>query len=41
MEHINTMDHLREGIGLRGYAQENPLRAYTIEGFELFDEMLK
>jgi len=40
MEHINTMAILREGIGLRGYAQENPLRAYTNEGFELFEEML-
>lgn len=40
MEHINTMSHLREGIHLRGYAQENPLRAYTSEGFELFDNML-
>ena len=40
MEHINTMDHLKEGIGLRSYAQTNPLVAYTNEGFELFDEML-
>ena len=40
MEHINTMSHLREGIHLRGYAQENPLRAYTSEGFELFDNLL-
>jgi preprotein translocase subunit SecA len=40
MEHINTMAHLREGIHLRGYAQENPLRAYTTEGFELFDDLL-
>ena len=40
MEHINTMAILKEGIGLRGYAQENPLRAYTNEGFELFDELL-
>lgn len=40
MEHINTMSHLREGIHLRGYAQENPLRAYTTEGFELFDGLL-
>ena len=40
MEHINTMDHLREGIGLRGYAQENPLRAYTTEGFALYESML-
>ena len=40
MEHINTMSHLREGIHLRSYAQEDPLRAYTNEGFELFDELL-
>ena len=40
MEHINTMAHLEEGIGLRSYAQENPIRAYTQEGFELFDNML-
>ncbi len=40
MEHINTMSHLREGIHLRGYAQENPLRAYTKEGYELFDQLL-
>ncbi len=40
MEHINTMSHLREGIGLRGYAQEDPLRAYTLEGYELFDHLL-
>ena len=41
MEHINTMSHLREGIHLRGYAQEDPLRAYTIEGFDMFDSMLQ
>lgn len=41
MEHINTMSHLREGIHLRGYAQEDPLRAYTMEGFDLFDGMLQ
>ena len=41
MEHINTMSHLREGIHLRGYAQEDPLRAYTMEGFDLFDQMLQ
>ena len=41
MEHINTMDHLKEGIGLRSYAQTNPLVAYTNEGFQLFDEMLE
>ena len=40
MEHISTMNHLREGIGLRGYANENPLQAYTMEGYNLFDVML-
>ena len=34
------MSHLREGIGLRGYANENPLQAYTLEGYELFDAMM-
>ena len=41
MEQINTMSHLREGITLRQYAQDNPLRAYTQEGYELFDKMLQ
>jgi len=40
-EHINTMAHLREGIHLRSYGQEDPLRAYTVEGFDLFDNMLQ
>ena len=40
MEHINTMAHLREGIHLRGYANENPLRAYKSEGYEMFDDLL-
>ncbi|MBQ7104739.1 MAG: preprotein translocase subunit SecA [Bacilli bacterium] len=40
-EHINTMSHLREGIYLRSYGQEDPLRAYTVEGFDLFDNMLQ
>ena len=40
MDHINTMDHLKEGIGLRSYAQTDPLVAYTKEGFELFDDMI-
>ncbi len=38
-EHINTMSHLREGIHLRSYGQTDPLTAYTVEGFNLFDEM--
>ena len=40
MEHISTMSHLREGVGLRGYANENPLDAYTREGYNLFDTMM-
>ena len=40
MEHINTMSHLREGIHLRSYAQNNPLREYKTEGYNLFDELL-
>ena len=40
MEHISTMSQLREGIGLRGYANENPLQAYTMEGYDLFDRMM-
>jgi preprotein translocase subunit SecA len=33
------MDHLKEGIGLRGYGQKNPLNEYKREGFEMFVEM--
>ena len=40
MDHINEMSLLREGIHLRGYAHENPLRAYTAEGYEMFDNLL-
>ena len=39
VKHISTMEQLREGIGLRGYAQSNPLQAYAMEGFEIFEEM--
>ena len=38
-DHLLSMDHLREGIGLRGYAQENPLVVYKKEGFEMFMDM--
>ena len=41
MEQINVMSHLREGIYLRSYGQEDPLRAYSTEGFDLFDQMLQ
>ena len=40
VEHMNTIEHLKEGIGLRGYSQTNPVQAYTMEGFELFDKLL-
>src|SRR5574344_605738 len=40
MEQINSMSLLREGIYLRSYAQENPLRAYTNEGYRMFDDIL-
>jgi preprotein translocase subunit SecA len=39
-DHLLSMDHLKDGIGLRGYAQKDPLREYQREGFELFEEML-
>ncbi len=38
-EHLLAMDHLKEGIGLRGYAQKNPLTEYKKEGFDLFRNM--
>ena len=41
MEHINSMSILMEGIQLRGYAQENPLREYTKEGGDMFVDMLR
>lgn len=41
MEQLDNMEHLKEGIGLRGYAQTNPLQAYALEGFEMFDSMLR
>ncbi|MCP3955049.1 MAG: preprotein translocase subunit SecA [Desulfobacterales bacterium] len=39
-DHLLSMDHLKEGIGLRGYAQQNPLLVYKKEGFELFQDMI-
>ncbi len=39
-EHLLNMDHLKEGIGLRGYGQRNPLQEYQKEGFEMFEEMI-
>ena len=39
-EHLLNMDHLKEGIGLRGYGQKDPLVEYKKEGFEMFMEMI-
>ncbi len=39
-EHLAAMDYLRQGIGLRGYAQKNPKQEYKREAFELFEQML-
>jgi preprotein translocase subunit SecA len=39
-DHLLSMDHLKEGIGLRGYAQQNPLLVYKKEGFDMFNEMI-
>jgi len=39
-DHLLNMDHLKEGIGLRGYAQQDPLVAYKKESFDMFEEMM-
>jgi preprotein translocase subunit SecA len=39
-DHLLSMDHLKEGIGLRGYGQVNPLQAYQREGYDLFEAMI-
>lgn len=40
MEQLDAMETLEEGVRLRGYAQTNPLQAYALEGFEIFDNMI-
>ena len=40
IDHIDAMDQLRKGIGLRGYAQQDPVIAYKQEGYEMFEEMI-
>ncbi len=40
-DHLLSMDHLKEGIGLRGYAQKNPLSEYKREGYEMFMAMIQ
>ncbi|HYD50201.1 MAG TPA: SEC-C metal-binding domain-containing protein, partial [Terriglobales bacterium] len=39
-DHLLSMDHLKQGINLRGYGQKNPLNEYKKEGFELFETMM-
>ncbi len=40
IDHIDDMDNLRTGIGLRGYGNKNPITVYQAEGFDMFDEMI-
>lgn len=40
MDHIDNMDHLKQGIGLRAYKQQDPVQAYQFEGSEMFNEMI-
>jgi preprotein translocase subunit SecA len=40
-DHLLSMDHLKEGIGLRGYAQQDPLVAYKRESFDMFENMMQ
>lgn len=40
MDHIDAMDQLKSGIGLRGYGQQDPAAAYAQEGFDMFEEMI-
>ena len=40
MDHIDAMDELKNGIGLRAYGQKNPVDQYRVEGFDMFDEMV-
>ena len=40
MDHLDAMDNLRQGIGLRGYGQKDPLVEYKNEGFEMFDRLM-
>jgi preprotein translocase subunit SecA len=39
-DHLLAMDHLKEGIGLRGYAQQDPLVEYKRESFDMFEAMM-
>ena len=41
MDHIDAMDQLRQGIGLRAYGQRDPVQEYKLEGYEMFEEMIR
>jgi preprotein translocase subunit SecA len=41
MDHIDAMDQLRDGIGLRAYAQRDPVNEYKMESYDMFDEMVR
>ncbi|WP_138203894.1 preprotein translocase subunit SecA [Haloimpatiens lingqiaonensis] len=41
MDHIDNMEHLKQGIGLRAYKQQDPAQAYQMEGSDMFDEMIE
>jgi len=41
MDHIDNMDHLKQGMGLRAYKQQDPVQAYQFEGSEMFEEMIE
>ena len=41
MDHIDNMDHLKQGIGLRAFKQQDPVQAYQMEGSTMFDEMIE
>ncbi|MBD7912954.1 MULTISPECIES: preprotein translocase subunit SecA [Clostridium] len=40
MDHIDNMDHLKQGMGLKAFKQQDPVQAYQMEGSEMFDEMI-
>lgn len=41
MDHLDAMDQLRDGISLRAYGQQDPVQAYQVEGFDMFQELIK
>ena len=41
MDHIDNMDHLKQGIGLRAFKQQDPVQAYQMEGSAMFEEMIE